>query len=86
MQGLTNKVCDGDEEVMVTKINQVFHQISADLVPLTSVDIKKVDGPVPEELINSVNDVEKSLMNIKVSKQLVLTPSQTGCSVISLEY
>ena len=68
LQGLTNKVCDGDEEVMVTKINQAFHQITADLVPLTPVDIKQVDGPVLEELIISVNDVEKSLMNIKVSK------------------
>ena len=46
LQGLTNKVCDGDEEVMVTKINQAFHQISADLVPLTPVDIKQADGPV----------------------------------------
>ena len=69
LSGLANSLCDGDMEQLAEMINTFFQSVSCDLPkPSKSLLPHRDAGPVPDKYIITVQDVEKQLMKLNLSK------------------
>ena len=68
MQGLANKVADGNCEILANSMNDFFVSVSEHL-PRLNVDneVFTVEGELPDECIISIQTTFKALRNIKTN-------------------
>ena len=69
MQGLANKVADGNCEILANRMNDLFVSVSEHL-PRLNVDneVFTVEGELPDECIIIIQTTFKALCNIKTNK------------------
>ena len=70
LQGLANKVCEGNLQELTTWIDSFFAPITADFQPITPGEVFHI-GPhysVPERFTITVSDVEKQLSRLNTRK------------------
>ena len=69
MQGLANKVADGNCEMLANSMNDFFLSVSEHLPRLNDDnDVFAVEGELPDECIISIQTTFKALSNIKTNK------------------
>ena len=69
MQGLANKVADGNCEMLANSMNECFVSVSEHLPRLkVNNEIFAVEGELPDEFIISIQTTFKALRNIKSNK------------------
>ena len=69
MQGLANKVADGNCEMLANSMNELFVSVSEHLPRLNvNNEVFAVEGELPDEFIVSIQTTFKALRNIKSNK------------------
>ena len=69
MQGLANKVADGNCEMLANSMTHFFGSVSEHLPRLNvDNDVFAVEGELPDECIISIQTTLKALRNIKTNK------------------
>ena len=69
IQGLTNKVADGNCEILANNMNDLCVSVSEHLPSLNvDNDVFAVEGELPDECIISIETTFKALRNIKTNK------------------
>ena len=69
MQGLENKVADGNCEMLANSMNDLFVSVSEHLPRLNVYnEVFTVEGELPDECIISVQPTGNALRNIKTNK------------------
>ena len=69
MQGLANKVADGNCEMLANNMNEFFVSVSEHLPRLNvNNEVFAVEGELPDEFITSIQTTFKALRNSKSNK------------------
>ncbi len=63
---MANTITNGDMGQLANKINQTFKSVFEDLALLVTAQPQQYD--IPDECIVSMDDVERRLMKVKISK------------------
>ncbi len=66
LHSMANTITNGDMGQLANKINQTFKSVSEDLALLVTAQPQQYD--IPDECIVSMDDVERRLMKVQISK------------------